>query len=181
MGTITRDGNLEPNVRTRCVDDRISDYLANEVGGGTSANGDYSVTPATFSYGPGAGVNWIIERMIIYIADTGAFSADEYGNTGSALSNGYDVKIVDSGGDIKTLNGSRPFTTNGDIGAVCYDVNNIGSGSSGADAILVRWTFSKAGAPIRLLGDNGGKISITFSDNLSALTAHTFFIDGYIE
>lgn len=178
----TRDGKPVPAPRSRCVPDRISDFLSNEVGGGTNANGDYSATPATFSYGPPAGENWIIERMIIYISDSGQFSASEYGNMGSALTNGFDVDVVDSGSTIiKTMNGSRGFTTNGDLGACCYDVNNIGSGTGGDDAILVRWTFSRAGAPVRLLGASGWKIRVLLSDDFSGLAVHTFFIDGYKE
>lgn len=180
-GFITEGGRPRSGDRFRCAPDRRSNYLANESGGATNANGNYSVTPATFSIGPSASENWTVERLIIYVADTGQFSASEYGNTGSALANGFDVEVVDSGDNvISTLNGSRPFTTNGDLGAVCYDVNNIGSGSGGDDAILVRWTFSKAGSPIRLRGDEGWKVRVVLSDDFSGLSAHTFFLDCYL-
>ena len=157
---------------------RISGFFTDS-GAGIQATGDYSVTPETFSLGPPAGESWIVERLIVYIGDGGSFSANEYGDIAGGLTNGYLVKVVDSGGDVLTLNDGLPFTTNGRLGSVCYDVNNVGSGAAGADAITVRWTFSRAGAPLRLIGDNGEAISITFSDNLSLLTEHTFFIDGY--
>ena len=158
---------------------RISGFLEN--GGGIQATGDYSVTPATFELGPAAGEVWQVTRFIAYIADGGSFSSTEYGDIPDGLANGYDVKVTDSGGDVLTLNGGLKIQTNGDFGALCYDVNNIGSGAGGNDAIAVRWTFAKAGSPLRLVGDNSEKISIEFSDNLSLLNKHTFFIDGYAE
>lgn len=180
-GFITEAGRLRNGDRFRCAPDRRSDFLSNESGGGTNANGNYSVTPATFSYGPSAGENWTVERLIIHIGDTGSFSSDEYGNTGSALSNGFDVEVVDSGDNvIKKLNGARPFTTNGELGSVCYDVSNLGAGTGGNDAILVRWTFSKAGSPIRLRGDDGWKVRVVLNDDFSGLAKHTFFLDCYL-
>ena len=183
MSLITSGGQPgKNNVKVPSL--RISDYLSLDGLGVTyEATGNYSGGGAeTFSMGPAAGAVWVIERMMITVAANGAFSANKYG-IGAELTNGYDVLVTDTGGTLSTLNGAIPFTTNGGLGSTCYDVINIGGGQGGgaSDAIFVRWTFSKAGSAVRLIGNDSGKIEITFNDDLTGLTSHRFFIDGYAE
>ncbi len=166
----------------RKVENRISDFMSDGAGV-VNANGDYATTPTTFIFGPPEGEIWIVERMIIHIGDLGgAYSASEYGNLGIALPNGYNIEVRNTDDELLAcLNGCKPFTNNGNVGAVCYDVANIGAGAGGADAINIRWTFAKAGSPLRLIGDEMQEIRILFTDDLSGLTEHTFFVDGYRE
>jgi hypothetical protein len=58
------------------------------------ANVDGSITPVRFWRGPGAGVKWVVTRLVVSIKDTGTFDADKYGN-GATLTNGVGVEIWD--------------------------------------------------------------------------------------
>ena len=156
---------------------RKSQFLRNESGGGYEITGDYSVTPATFSAGPAAGEEWLITRAVILIEDVGSFAASEYGNM-AELSNGWRMAIHDGGGEILDLNDGHTFTTNANIGAHCYDVNNVGAGGGGDDGLLVRWSFDRAGAPLHLYGDSGHKIAVVFNDDYTGLTHHSIWIDA---
>ena len=180
MGLVTEHGDAWGGVDisvTSPFTKRRSQFLRNESGGDFDAIGDYSVTPATFSAGPSAGEEWLVYRAIILIEDVGGFAASEYGN-GSELTNGWRMTIHDGGGEILDLQDGHPFTTNANMGAHCYDVNNVGAGGGGDDALLVRWTFSRAGSPLHLFGDSGHKMAIVFNDDFSGLTHHSIWIDA---
>lgn len=156
---------------------RRSQYLRNESGGAYEITGNYSVTPATFSAGPAAGEEWLVYRAIILIEDVGSFAADEYGN-GSELTNGWHLAIHDGGGEIYDLQDSSEFTNNANIGSHCYDVKTLGNGGGGDDALLARWSFDRAGAPLHLFGDSGHKLVAVFNDDFSGLTHHSIWIDA---
>lgn len=180
MGLVTEHGDFwggSDIAVTAPFTKRRSQFMRNESGGGYEITGDYSSVSATFSAGPSAGEEWLIYRAIILIEDNGGFAASEYGNM-SELSNGWRMAIHDGGGEIMDLNDGHAFTSNGNIGAHCYDVTNVGAGGGGDDALLVRWTFSRAGAPLHLFGDSGHKLAAVFSDNFAGLTHHSIWIDA---
>ncbi|NIP35080.1 MAG: hypothetical protein GWN97_09810 [Thermoplasmata archaeon] len=63
-------------------------------------------------------------------------------------------------------------------GRFCFDVADHTFGT-GDNFVQVRWTFSKAGVPIKLVP--GESINFIINDNLSTLVAHTFAVQGYTE
>ena len=146
--------------------------------GDTDAADDCS-TPCTFSAGPAAGVVWHVARMLVFVQDAGNWRAEYYAGLGAPLTNGIVVRVQDDSGTLVTLTNGTPVKSEGEWAAHCYDndTNTLGAGDT---AEAVRWTFEKAGAPIRLVGDNGERIEMVFSDNLSTLTHHWQRIQGLV-
>lgn len=165
------------------VSKRKSDYATLDGAGVTyEANGDYSITPAVFEWGPPTGEIWHAERLIVLIRDAGNADASEYGNLGAALTTGIVVQFRSGVSTVEqTLNGLKPIKTNSDWAGLCYDTRNLGLGGAGDDAYSAMWTFSRdlGGSGIRLNGDDDERITILLSDNLSGLSSHTFFVGGY--
>ena len=143
--------------------------------GTKNANGDYSVTPGEFYFQPPRRVH--VHRLIIHIEDTNGFTAQEYGNLGAALGNGYTIVCQDdSQNEICNYNDGVVITTNAEIGRICYDVD-IKTWGAGNEALQARFTFDKAGSPVDLKPNY--RLSITFNDDLSGLIEHYFMIQGY--
>lgn len=153
----------------------FSRYLdTNGDGTGTkNANGNYSSAAETFYIdGP-----LTITRMIVSVEDTGGMQAEEYGNLGTALTNGITIDI-DSGGldnELVDLTDGEPIKTNAGWGQLCYDVD-LKSWGAGDDLLVVRWTFDKSGAPIKLGDDD--RLEITLNDDFSGLIGHYFLVQG---
>jgi hypothetical protein len=49
---------------------------------------------------------------------------------------------------------------------------------SGNNFAVVRWTFERAGQPLRLYGDNSDVLVMTVNDDLTGLVKHDFHIQG---
>jgi hypothetical protein len=47
--------------------------------------------------------------------------------------------------------------------------------------VVARFTFSKLGSPIRLIGDNGDELNFTINDNISSLTDQYVVAEGEFE
>ncbi len=140
-------------------------------GSTVNANGDYSITATDFKY-TATKDDTRIERMIIYIEDTG-IQTGRYGGS-TAVTNG--VKTFVSRNSVKTyLHPDLPVTSNGEWSSLCYDVSWLNFGS-GNDAIIVRWTFGKSGTPIVL--KTGDEIGVELNDDFTALVQHIFTIQG---
>ncbi len=147
--------------------------------GNINANGDYSVTPDTFFIAPADGVIMRLERLVVHIEDNGNLTADSYGAV-NTLTNGIEIKVIDQSSTVLDLTSAQPIQSNSDWGKFCYDVNFLEFGS-GNNFVQIRWTFSRAGFPLRLVGDNDDAFTIDLNDNLSGLVTHTFQIQGYYE
>ena len=52
---------------------------------------------------------------------------------------------------------------------------------AGNDQLIARWTFSKAGRPIRLVGDNNERLEVVLNDDFTGLVHQYFVVQGYIE
>jgi hypothetical protein len=75
------------------------------------------------------------------------------------------------------LTAGIPLKTTADISRHCYDVTHFNWGV-GAESCGARWTFSKSGSPIILVGDLGDHLDVIAQDDFSGLDSHTFKFDG---
>lgn len=114
-----------------------------------------------------------IARLLVYIRDTGTFTAGSYG-AASALSNGILVK-VEYRDVTQDLTDNIPILTNADWARVCYDAD-VKSWGAGDAMLGVRWTFEKSGAPV-LIGQ-GEKLIVRVNDNMTDLAEHRFMVQG---
>lgn len=145
--------------------------------GSKDANVDGSSTPVDFLIQPPAGEVYVLNRLLIYIEDTGNFRAGHYGVLGGALSNGVTLKVTDSSDvEILDLTANDPVTTNGGWGENSYDVD-VKAWGSGNEILLARWTFAASGRPLILKDQQ--KFKITINDNLTGLVKHHFHVQGY--
>ena len=145
--------------------------------GNKNMNGDYSITPDEFYFTVANGPGAIINRLTFHIEDTTGIQYEEYGNLGSALTNGYTIKVKDdSGSDVLDLCDGTLIKSNADIGKYCYDIGIIGVGA-GDDMLQARWTLSKTGQPLFL--PNGYRLSITLNDDFTGLIEHEIMVQGF--
>lgn len=148
--------------------------------GNENVNGNYSSAEEIFYIQPPAGQVFRIERMIVNLRDGSGFRADKYGKINNGLVNGIELRIQNDEGTVVNLTNGINIKTNGDWAGVCYDATLYKEGS-GDDYLAVRWTFSRAGYPLRLVGDNNERLELVVNDDLSDLTHHYFQVQGYIE
>lgn len=153
-------------------------HLADTVGDGTgttNAIGDYDTTPTKFMFKPNR--TCAIYRVIVAITDAAARNGDRYGDLAGGLPNGVRLYVEGANGIEYELTGF-PVKTNSDWKAHCHDMELPGT-TGGNDTITVRWTFAKHGAPVRLEGGRGQFISVSLTDDMTGLIAHTFLFEGH--
>jgi len=155
--------------------------------GTTNANGNYSSSAGVFYIQPPAGQIYRIERMMIYIAsEKGKIHIDTYVNA-AALSTGINVKKLTGVSTVVTdYTNGIPIKDFGGWARVAFDVNFLATNESVSHNTVAsaRWTFSKAGYPLRLIGDNSDRLVVTLNDDFSTggyIDQHYFMVQGYIE
>lgn len=159
-------------------DNPLSQFMSSNGDGSGVVNlvGDYSETPTEFFIKPPAGEGIILARILIFIGDTGNFSASGYGN-GGGLTNGIELKVVANSEDVLSdLTAGLSIKSNAEWSRYCYDVSLIDFGS-GENFLSIRWTFEKSGIPVRLDADN--KLVVTLNDDFSGLNQHHMLCQGY--
>lgn len=172
---VSNAGNGEQNL--------IFSRLLDTVGDGTgtkNATGNYSGGATTFKILPPASTIFRVTRLLVYVKDTAGMVASEYGNLGSALTNGIQIRVHNGTTTVVDLTDGDPITENADYGKFCYDVQVLGWGA-GDDILLARWTFSKAGQDLRLDGDATEALEVILNDDFSGLLSHKFIAQGYTE
>lgn len=142
--------------------------------GTKNANGNYSITPDEFKFVPGDPCE--IHRMIVCAEDTSGMQASEYGNLGSALTNGVKISVERAGVEILDLTDGITIKTNAGWGSICYDAD-VKTWGAGNELLTVRWTFAKTGAPLTL--SNGEELIVTLNDDFTGLISHYFMIHGF--
>ena len=133
-----------------------------------------------FYAGPADGTYWVLHRALIYMEDAQTMTASTYGGV-TELTNGTKFYTTTGGPDGTTVTdftGGENVHNNGEWGALCYDVQFTAPGN-GNDILLCRYTFSKAGKPIILDGNNSDKIVVHIQDSLTGLLSHRVMIQGY--
>lgn len=158
----------------------VYQYLdTNGDGTGTKqATGNYASTPTTFKF-TGTAKRTYLNRMIVYLEDSGNFSTENYGAGLAALTNGIEVLLYDSAGtEVDDLTGGIAIKSNGGWARVCHDVSYIEFGA-GDNVLSVRWTFANSGKPLLL--PRGGELRVALSDDCSGFVEHTFMVQGWEE
>jgi len=140
------------------------------------AVGDYSSAAAALQYRNNNTYNLYVYRLIITVADTGAFDTDFYGNSG-VLTNGYEIIHRNSTNGIvhHLTDPDLNIRTNRDIASYMYDIR-IDSFGTGDEILTARWSFDRAGVPIVL--EPGSMIEVVLTDSYTFLTGHLFNLQG---
>ena len=152
------------------------DYLSN--GSTTNAIGDYGAAVERFKITCESGIRKLyISRLIVYIEDVGNFQSGKYG-TDIVLTEGIHVMVHNADDSMAAdLTAAQPIITNAQWGALCYDVTVDKFGTGNNNSLIVRWTFSNAGAPVTL--SQGQYLAVDLNDDFSGLVKHTFMAQGY--
>lgn len=155
------------------------------------------IGPTPYFIQPPQGQVYVVERLTVTIVFTlGNDRADNYGGIVGGLANGMLMAVQSFDGaaatDIVDLLDGIPVLSHGGWGGVCWDVlNPLPSPGAGNDStFMARWSFFKAGQPIRLRGqrnalpttaDPAERLTLVGRDDLTTLVAHRFMAQGYRE
>lgn len=158
-------------------DYKILNKFASEDNDGSTfvANADYNSSAATFTLRPATNETYFIEKLIIHLSDAAAFTLDQYGATGGALSNGYNITVTSKKFGVYNIFPENIKTNN--------NLERHGRGSlkttyaSSNDSLTVEIDLSG----LKLHGGLSESIDIALSDDLSGLTDHTFLFRGLIK
>ena len=152
-------------------------HLRDEAGSaGANVNG--AITPVEFFVRPPPGEFWRISRMIVFIEDTKIIAA-QYGNQG-LIPNGVRLYVANDHGELNDLMDGGSINTSAEWAEYCFDAD-VKTWGVGNEFMPVRWTFTKAGVPIRLDGSKRERLAILIQDDLSGLATHEFIVQGYRE
>ena len=160
--------------------------------GTKNATGNYSGVGNSeiFYIQPAAGEIIRLERMLVLIEGRkNAFYTDSYGGISGGLTTGIEVRVQSDSGTVTDLTAGIPIKTNGDWGGLCFDAEVYPSDNGNTETYLrVRWTFARAGYPLRLNGSNNERLEIVLNDDFSGnaggdpyITKHYFHVQGYYE
>jgi hypothetical protein len=147
--------------------------------GNKSFVGDYSLAQEIAYIQPGADEVFYLARMIVSIQDGVGFAAAKYGAINGGLSNGIQIRVIDDTGVLVDLTDGVPILNNASWAGFCYDAD-VKAWGVGDEFLPVRWTFSKSGAPIKLIGANNARLEVLMDDDLTDLVAHRFLVQGTI-
>jgi hypothetical protein len=150
-------------------------------GSGTkNANGDYSSAEEQFFITPPAGEIYQIDRMIVSIGDTNGFRSSYYGAITGNLVNGITVsKRIGTTTIDLDMTDQVPVVSNATWARLCYDAD-LKTWGAGDELLVVRWTFTKTGGALRLIGDNEDRLTVVLNDDLRGLKEHYFQVQGYV-
>lgn len=139
----------------------------------------YNETLCLFKIQPPDEEVWHISRLIISLEDSGTMANDEYGNLGSALTNGLVIYYINDNGTQYNLTNSQPIKTNADFAKFSYDSRVINWGGN-QNTIDTRWSFDKGGTILQLNGSINESLAIKLNDNFIGLQGHTFLFQGHV-
>ena len=145
--------------------------------GNTDMAIDGSTTEVVFRISPPAGEIWRVARWMLYVQDTKGFDVDKWGN-GIILTNGIMPRLKQGGITSELLH--MAIMTTGDIGALTYDTVLHTFGNTD-DILNARWTFTRAGQYVRLIGDYGDELQVVIRDDLTGLSKQYVQVQGYKE
>jgi len=153
-------------------------HLRNEAGS-DSITGNYAGSPTEFFIRPPPGEIWRIARMLVIIEDT-KINADDYGAIAGGISPGMELYVADDNRIINHLMDNGDVNTSAEWAEYCYDAEQKAWGV-GNEFLVVRWTFTKSGVPIRLNGNKRERLAILAQADLTGLIEHECVVQGYKE
>jgi len=115
--------------------------------------------------------------MLVFVEDS-KINAAQYGT--QTVANGVRLYVANDQGELNDLMDGGAITTSAEWAEYCFDANSKAWGA-GNEFLTVRWTFTKAGVPIRLDGNKRERLAILIQDDLTGLAAHEFVVQGYRE
>jgi len=146
--------------------------------GDFDAIGDYSGAATEFYIQPASDKIFAIETVTVSIQDGQKVSADKYGGM-TALTNGIDICIEDSGGVITNITANDQIKSNGEW-ASYFDSMKAHTFGTGDELVVLYWKFADSGRSILLDGSKGEKLVFILNDDFTGLTLHRFFVQGAI-
>ena len=144
-----------------------------EVGDGTGNRhfvDNYKMNKSEAKFTPGDGRVAELTRVIITITDN-KFKHLGYGGR-AALTNGIEMKVKNGDKVLIDITDGIPITIANDWASLCFDAELR------QRTFIARFTFERAGKPLRLNG--GDTLAISLNDDFSTLLDHKFIIQGEI-
>ena len=153
-------------------------FLTSDGLAGTGSNEDITGAADVHWTGPPDGEIWDIHRIIINVKDTGTVNADTFGAL-TALTNGCKLELRRGEAQVKMLDflDGTTIKNNGDWAHMCYDLN-ISAAAAGAKQVTCRWTFSKGGQPVRLVGGLQERLVFETQDDTTGLVEFSIMAQG---
>lgn len=173
MTSLSKGSAINDNPPTA---DRI-DQLIDSTGDGTGTT-EQATTADEYMYKPGAGVVAIIERINIFMQTAGRITPGSYGNL-TALTTGILITTKNSSDAIIHTFTPQLIKVTNHWGLLAGRDIIPSAFGAGVDNTNVRWTLSKAGAPVIINGDAGEYLSVNIQDDLSALTSQIMHLQAY--
>ena len=136
---------------------------------------DGSTTPVSFKVAPPNSDKWQITRMIISMLDSTSMDDGKFGGIAS-LDNGVLVRTVKSG----VVQTSTIWKNNGAIAGDMYDLNYADKAPAGQYGLRGRWTFTRLGVIIELVGVDADYVEILIQDDLTDLDSFMIEAQGRI-
>lgn len=145
--------------------------------GSISQNIDGSSTPVEFFIQPPVNEKYRLKRMNIHAIDGNWNDAANYGALGTALPVGIRVYKKNDSGIIKEYTSNFKIKRSHDW-ALLAGADSTNIGGSGADPLIIRWTFASGYSDIMLDGSKNERLVILISDNLTGLTDQISVVQG---
>ena len=165
------------------VEERYFSRYLDTTGYGTgtkSAIGDYSSARQDFKIQPRPTSVFRVARMIVTIRDDAVVTQTGYGAL-PELTNGVQVFVRSDKNDVLRLDDNIPIKANYQWAERCFDVGMPFVSFAQFFVVQLRWTFEKAGVPIRLNGAHNEALVVRLNDDFTGLVDHKFLVQGYQE
>jgi len=146
--------------------------------GTTNAVGDYSAAVTSFYLAPAVGEVIVLEKLIIQVADKGAFAIDGYGGLAAGVvTNGVTIQFSRLGSVVTKLTDNAPIVTNADMSRLNTDYRLIPYASS-YNSSFVSFDNTSFGTSLYMVGDLQDTLEVLLHDNFTGLESHRFIAYG---
>lgn len=146
--------------------------------GTTNAIGDYSVTPAVFYFQPGAGETVEAAKLMMHVADKGAFEFDGYGSLAAGVvTNGVEITFYRLGQLALKLTNGEPIIANHAYSHLNTDYI-LSTYTSNYQASTVSFDAASFNGPLVMHGDLQDQLRVELNDNFTGLDSHQFILYG---
>jgi hypothetical protein len=156
----------------------VAEFLKNS-SGDIDAVTDYSGTPVQYFYQPAAAKNVAVTDLTVQITHGSCMHASLYGGL-TALSPGLELKVLAassmSNTNLDLLDGEK-ITKNLDWTRIAQSAAAVDYGSTIGGKTFV--AHLKWNAPVVLHGADSDRLAVIPVGVCNALTAHSFFMQGY--